>query len=192
MNIMKMMTKDRSSKWQLIIFFIIVPIIGIMTMAFSNSTSTVENIPSISPIKAGEHNGTWLSAFERKPFTPPQIIEKWKEKCTEGNTGHVKFMAFRIIEPTRIVATADGVVTNVGAKKGWGRSTDGKKQGGKVIVINHGNGYETWYYHMIESTVKLDDKIKQGEEIGHSMRAIFCYQVRKDGKFANPEDYIKE
>ena len=67
-----------------------------------------------------------------------------------------------------------------------------------MIVINHGGGYETWYTQLSDYAVRQGDKVKQGDVIGYvgssglSTIAHLHYEVRKDGKPVNPQDYIKE
>lgn len=39
---------------------------------------------------------------------------------------------------------------------------------GHHVVINHGNGYKSWYAHMSTISVKKGDKVSQGQEIGKS------------------------
>lgn len=39
---------------------------------------------------------------------------------------------------------------------------------GHHVVINHGNGYKSWYAHMTTISVKKGDKVSQGQEIGKS------------------------
>ena len=39
---------------------------------------------------------------------------------------------------------------------------------GHHVVINHGNGYKSWYGHMTTISVKKGDKVSQGQEIGKS------------------------
>ena len=37
---------------------------------------------------------------------------------------------------------------------------------GNTVVIEHGFGLKTWYYHMNELSVKTGDWVKQGDVIG--------------------------
>ena len=43
---------------------------------------------------------------------------------------------------TPVKATADGVVISAGWNGGYGR----------CVIIDHGNGYQTWYGHFRNST----------------------------------------
>lgn len=171
-----MITKYKSSKWQLLSYLLIVPIIAIMTMSFSSSTNIDGDIPSISPIKVGEYKR--ISSEFGMRIHPIYKVEKFH--------GGIDFSAK---EGTKIMATANGVVTTVEFKK---------DTYGKMIVINHGGGYETWYTQLSDYAVRQGDKVKQGDVIGYvgssglSTIAHLHYEVRKDGKPVNPQDYIKE
>ena len=66
-----------------------------------------------------------------------------------------------------IVATADGIVAFAGRKKGFGR----------LVIVDHQNGYETYYGHMQKVTAKAGERICRGEKIG---------QVGSSGKSTGP------
>jgi len=88
---------------------------------------------------------------------------------------------------TPIYATGDGVVERL----------KGKMSGyGKVIVIDHGYGYESLYAHMSKKIVKPGDKVKRGQIIGYvgntgrSTGPHLHYEVRKNKKPVNPAHYF--
>ena len=58
---------------------------------------------------------------------------------------------------TRIRAAGTGTVVAAGEEGGYGNA----------VLIDHGNGFLTHYGHMSAITVKLGQKVKVGEEIGH-------------------------
>ncbi len=171
----KMITKENSSKWKLASYFIMVPIVAIMMMSFSASADKEADIPSISPIKVGEYER--ISSPFGMRMHPIEKVEKFH--CG---------VDFAAKKGTKIVATANGVVTNIEFKKGTY---------GKMIIINHGGGYETWYTQMSDYAVRKGDKVKCGDVIGYvgesgrSTGTHLHYEVRKDGKPVNPQDYIK-
>ncbi len=85
---------------------------------------------------------------------------------------------------TEIYATGDGVVKEIdNAHSGYGR----------VIVIDHGFGYETLYGHMSEFNVKEGQTVKRGSVIGYvgnsgtSTGPHVHYEVHKNGKPVNPQ-----
>ena len=66
---------------------------------------------------------------------------------------------------------------------------------GKIIIINHGFGYETWYAHLNDYDVRVGQKVKRGEVIGEvgntgkSTGPHLHYEVHLKGKVMNPVNY---
>ena len=89
-------------------------------------------------------------------------------------------------EGTPIYASADGVVKNI------------KKMGqlGTTLIIDHGNGIETYYGHILKATVRKGQKINRGDKIaemgntGRSTAPHLHYGVKVKNRFVNPMDYI--
>ncbi len=88
---------------------------------------------------------------------------------------------------TPIYATGDGVVERL----------KGKMSGyGKVLMINHGYGYESLYAHMSKIIVKPGEKVKRGQVIGYvgntgrSTGPHLHYEIRKEGRAVNPVHYF--
>ncbi len=85
-----------------------------------------------------------------------------------------------------VYATADGVVTKTSRGHGYGR----------LIVIDHGFGYETRYAHLSEFKVKRGEHVKRGQVIGLAGNSGLStgphlhYEVRKDGHTVNPIYYF--
>jgi murein DD-endopeptidase MepM/ murein hydrolase activator NlpD len=81
-----------------------------------------------------------------------------------------------------VYATADGTVTEVGYYGAYGQT----------IVINHGFGLQTRYGHLLDYSVKLDDRVKRGDVIAHvgaTGRATgyhLHYEVVANGQRLNP------
>lgn len=89
---------------------------------------------------------------------------------------------------TRISAADGGTVTWAGWKRGgWGY----------LVVINHGNGIETYYAHNSRVTVKVGQKVAKGEQIakmgstGNSSGPHVHFEVHVNGRYVNPWKYIK-
>ena len=86
---------------------------------------------------------------------------------------------------TPVYATGDGVVKKAGWESGYG----------KLIIVNHGFGYETWYAHLNDYSVRVGQKVKRGEVIGKlgntgkSTGPHLHYEVRLKGKAVNPVNY---
>ena len=69
---------------------------------------------------------------------------------------------------------------------------------GKYIIIDHGNGIETAYYHLNAAYVKAGDTVNKGDVIGSvgntgwSTGPHLGFALSIDGKFVNPENYMSE
>jgi beta-lactamase regulating signal transducer with metallopeptidase domain/biotin carboxyl carrier protein len=69
---------------------------------------------------------------------------------------------------------------------------------GKHIIIDHGNGYVTFYAHCSELLAKVGDVVEQGQQIaiigssGHAYNVQLHFEVRQNGKVKNPEDYLPD
>ncbi len=84
-------------------------------------------------------------------------------------------------------ATADGVVTVVDRRAGYGR----------LVVIDHGFGVTTWYGHLLEFNTIVGEQVKRGDIIGfegatgHATGPHVHYEVRLDNTPVNPWRYLR-
>jgi hypothetical protein len=88
---------------------------------------------------------------------------------------------------TPIYATADGMVEEVSVRfSGYG----------KMIMIDHGFGYQTRYAHMHDFAVRQGQKVKRGDLIGYvgntglSTAPHLHYEVLLNGTMINPVHYF--
>lgn len=87
---------------------------------------------------------------------------------------------------TKILATADGVVSFVGWVGGYGWT----------VVVDHGFGFKTAYAHCQKVLVKHRELVKRGQAIarvgstGRSISPHLHYEVRVSGMKINPNKYI--
>lgn len=89
---------------------------------------------------------------------------------------------------TPIYAAGEGLVTRAGPARGYGN----------LIVINHGNGLETWYAHMYSNHigVRVGQHVKRGDHIGgigsagNSTGPHLHFEVRYNGQPVNPMPYL--
>lgn len=94
-------------------------------------------------------------------------------------------MDFSASTGTPIYATGNGTVTKAGWQSGYGR----------VVVINHGYGYETLYAHMNKIDVRKGQRVVRGEVIGEvgntgkSTGPHLHYEVHVKGRVVNPVNY---
>lgn len=88
---------------------------------------------------------------------------------------------------TPILAAADGVVARTGYQ------ADGA---GNYIVLSHGNGYETKYFHASKILASKGQKISAGDTIalvgttGSSTGNHLHFEIRKNGTSTNPKNYL--
>ena len=70
---------------------------------------------------------------------------------------------------------------------------------GTEIVIDHGNNIKTLYSNLVSSSVKIGDKVEQGQAIGNVGKTVSIeasdgahlhFELFVDGKNVNPMDYI--
>ena len=86
---------------------------------------------------------------------------------------------------TPVYATGDGVIKKAGWQSGYG----------KIIIVSHGFGYETWYAHLNKYNVRVGQKVVRGEVIGEvgntgkSTGPHLHYEVHVKGKVVNPVNY---
>jgi murein DD-endopeptidase MepM/ murein hydrolase activator NlpD len=87
---------------------------------------------------------------------------------------------------TPVHVTADGVVTGAA----WSGSY------GKLVVVDHGNGFETYYAHLSEFLVIPGEEVQRGQVIalsggtGRATGPHMHYEVRLRGTPVNPYKYL--
>ena len=96
-------------------------------------------------------------------------------------------MDFRAPTGTQVHATAPGVVVKAGRNGGYG----------KMVEIDHGNGFSTRYAHMSRVHVKVGETIKTGDIVGdsgstgRSTGPHLHYEVRRNGDAIDPLRFLK-
>jgi murein DD-endopeptidase MepM/ murein hydrolase activator NlpD len=87
---------------------------------------------------------------------------------------------------TPVMATGDGIVNRAETAPGYG----------KLVVIDHGYGYRTYYAHNSKLHVKVGQRVKRGDVIaavgntGSSTGAHLHYEVRLNGLPVNPRNFL--
>lgn len=87
---------------------------------------------------------------------------------------------------TPIKAVADGKVTYSGTMGGYG----------KLIIIDHGNGIETYYGHCSKLYAKVGEQVTAGDLIaevgntGNSTGPHLHFEIRQNGVYVNPTNYL--
>jgi len=125
--------------------------------------------PAIRPAKGWKTSGF---GYRKSPFTGLREFHKGLDIA--GRQG------------TKVIATADGIVSYCGYKGLMGNT----------LVIDHGYGMMTRYGHAHEILVKAGDIVKRGDKIatigstGRSTGPHLHYEVLHNGIRVNPEKYI--
>jgi len=87
---------------------------------------------------------------------------------------------------TPIMAARDGVVEFAGWRMGYG----------KLVILQHANGYETYYGHTTEYFVRQGETVTEGQMIarvgttGDSTAPHLHFEIRIDGNPRNPERWM--
>ncbi len=87
---------------------------------------------------------------------------------------------------TPIHATANGVVTVSRHERGYGN----------LVIIDHGNGYQTRYAHLQRSLVRRGEVVRRFDVVGYMGSTGLVtgvhvhYEVLRDRRHINPEQYI--
>jgi len=170
-NRIKMITKNKSSKLHLLRYFLLIPAISILTWSF---TSINAELPKVFPIKSGEYSR--ISANHGDKLNP-----FGKEiKIHNG----IDIVA---LKGTNILATAGGIVIKANTEEGWG----------KLIIIDHGNGVQSWYAHLNAINVKEGASIEAGQIIGivgstgKSTGPHLHFEIRINNTSVDPMLYVK-
>lgn len=102
-----------------------------------------------------------------------------------GSTNH-KGLDIAAKAGTPIYASAGGTVTYSGYKGSLG----------KLVIINHGNGVETYYGHCSSLNVSVGQKVEAGDKIavvgktGAATGYHLHLEIHINGKAVNPQNYI--
>lgn len=128
-------------------------------------------LPAGRPIAGG-----WISSnfgYRNDPFTGQRAFHGGLDFSGRGGAP--------------VVAVAPGVVTWSGDRYGYGR----------MIEINHGNGYVTRYAHNRENLVRVGDPVKKGERValmgatGRATAPHVHFEVLYNGRVVDPLKYIR-
>lgn len=142
--------------------------------ALSTSSLSVDCIPAIQPVN---NRQLTLLAAGKKPLINPF------HRAMHEHHG----VDYLIPEGTAVFATADGVVKSLSEKN---------TTHGKAITIDHGNGYQTSYSHLLDIRVKSGQKVKRGDIIalsgnsGLSFAPHLHYEVIFNGMRVDPVHYF--
>ena len=145
-----------------------------MMYAYETTSLSIDYIPAIQPVN---NRQLTLLAAGKKPLINPF------HRAMREHHG----VDYLIPEGTAVFATADGIVQSLSEKN---------TTHGKAITIDHGNGYQTSYSHLLDIRVKKGDKVKRGDIIamsgnsGLSFAPHLHYEVILNGTRVDPVHYF--
>ena len=125
---------------------------------------------------------------EGRPVSTGYISSYFGERADpfDGREAFHKGVDFAGTLGADVVSVAAGVVTWAGERSGYG----------KLIEINHGDGYSTRYAHNERTLVAVGQTVKRGEAIalmgstGHSTGPHVHFEVLHNGRQVDPLSFI--
>lgn len=91
-------------------------------------------------------------------------------------------------EGTPIYAADSGYVVVAGWKEGGY---------GKVVIINHGNGFQTLYAHLSVISVSVGESVAKGQKVGlmgntgHSTGSHLHFEIREGNQLRDPLEFVR-
>ena len=125
---------------------------------------------------------------EGRPVTKGFISSYFGERSDpfDGREAFHKGVDFAGTLGDKVVAVAAGVVTWAGERSGFGR----------LVEVNHGDGYVTRYAHNQRTLVSVGQTVKRGEAValmgssGRSTGPHVHFEVLRNGRQVDPLSYI--
>lgn len=127
-------------------------------------------------------NGVYLACL---PVTGGTITSRFGVNESVRNHTH-KGLDIGASYGTSIVAAANGTVKSASYSGGYGN----------LVIIDHGNGVETYYAHCSQITVSAGQTVEAGDLIARvgstgSSTGNHChFEVRVNGSQVNPQNYL--
>jgi len=116
------------------------------------------------------------------PVTGARISSSYGERWGRVHKG------LDLVSSNRNIKAADaGTVTFAGTQSGYGN----------VVIVDHRNGYVTYYGHLSKISVSVGQRLEQGAKIGimgstgRSTGTHLHFEIRKNGSAINPMKYLK-
>lgn len=144
-------------------------------------TEVLEAVKEQERVKAATLDGIY---FEVKPVTGTITSRYGANESIRDHT----HLGIDIAAPngTKIMAAADGKVSYSGWMGGYGN----------LIIIDHGNGIQTYYGHCSKLYASVGDEVEAGDTIaavgstGYSTGNHLHFEIRKNGAQINPQKYL--
>lgn len=114
-----------------------------------------------------------------------RITSRYGEKSSLRRSTHTG-LDIACTTGTDIKVVSNGTVTFSGKKGSYGN----------LIIVDHGNGVETWYGHCSKLYEKVGDTVNAGDIIaavgstGNSTGPHLHFEIRINGECVNPQNYV--
>ena len=175
-------TSNRKLKWR---YLGILPVIALMVVLFHTPASHSRAIsaplslfaedgrPSHFPLPE-KYKGIISWGYDKEaihPISKKEVVHKGIDMPAPSGTP--------------VYAAGGGVVLKAETVEGWG----------KLVVLEHADGFTTFYAHLDEIAVETGVKVAVTQVIGkvgnsgQSTGPHLHYEVRKNGEHVNPADY---
>ncbi len=182
-------------KYQSLLLYSTFILVGIFLLPMAGNVLQKQDINSglalaaenLSPINEDEKLNFDLPIKQGKVTAP---FGKWINPFTKKEAFH-KGIDMAAPKGTDVYAAASGKVTTAVSEM-----TTENTGPGKYIIIQHENGFETFYSHLDELIVQEGHTVKAGDVIarvgntGKSTGPHLHFEIRKDGESQNPEDFL--
>lgn len=198
-NRILMMTRHQSRKRNLMKYLPLLPILILTVLIFSKRDGFAQQEAERTSLSSNELDDLIVTTYDVATEQQPTFIHPIKDQSQITNVVkygmrmHPMFkeerlhtgVDYAVPTNTAVVATADGVL-KIAVEQNTGF--------GNHILLEHSDGYSTFYSHLSELKVRKGNQVvKQGELIalsgntGLSTGPHLHYEIRKDGKAFNFE-----
>ncbi|WP_347302491.1 M23 family metallopeptidase [Croceibacterium sp. TMG7-5b_MA50] len=132
---------------------------------------SMARVPQVMPVAGARFSSSF--GYRRDPF--------------HGTAALHAGLDFAAPMGSPVLAAADGRVTFVGTKGGYGRT----------VEVTHGNGMMTRYGHLSGWKAKVGDRVKAGDQVamlgstGRSTGPHLHFEVRVHGRAVNPLPFLR-
>lgn len=133
------------------------------------------------PAGVGDSAGGWGFIWP----SPRRGISGWYFHDPENPSHNGLDIAAALYDP--IVAAAGGVISFAGSSGGYGN----------LVLIDHGDGWQTWYAHFSYISVTTGQEVEQGQTIGaagstgYSTGPHLHFELRYEGRAVDPLVYLR-
>lgn len=141
-------------------------------------------IPAVLPERASNAAATPREPYFRRPHDG-RVLLGWQRRADGG--GH-DGIDFAVNTGDMVRAASSGTIIFAGAEP---------KRFGNLVVIDHGNGWQSRYGHLARVTVQVGDPIKTGERVGIAgqsgvaTRPELHFDIRRDGRPVDPTKRLR-